>query len=313
MKLRIATRGSALARWQADHVAAALRQCHPGIDIGIVVLTTTGDRFSQAALSGIGEVGLFTREVDSAVLDGRADLAVHSLKDVPTTPPDGIRVEALPARHDPRDAFVPAPGRGPTLDALPAGARVGTSSLRRRALLLAARPDLEIVNLRGNIDTRLARVERGEIDGTVLALAGLERLDLSAKVGEVLEPPDWLPAAGQGALAVSIREDDEPTGRAVRAIDHAPTRTAVTAERALLRTLMGGCQVPIGALATVSSERVALHGFVASLDGATLCRGRTEGPAERAEQLGEDLADALRRAGGEAILRNARAALESSP
>lgn len=311
MTLRIATRGSALARWQANHVASALRGAVPGLEVEIVIVQTTGDRFTEAALSRLGGTGLFTREVDRAVIDGRADAAVHSLKDLPTMPPEGIRIAAIPPREDARDAWIPAPAHGPRLDDLPDGARVGTSSLRRRALLLERRPDLRIENLRGNVDTRLARVAEGAVDGTLLAMAGLRRLGLDEAVGEALAPPAWLPAAGQGALAIAVREDDDDSGRIVGALDDAATRAAVTAERTLLRTLEGGCQVPIGAFASIRDGRLSLDAFVASLDGVDRRRGSIEGPVDQAARLGADLADALLREGADAILRAARAAAQS--
>lgn len=309
MKLRIATRGSALARWQAEHVSATLRSATPDLDVELVIVHTTGDRFTAAELSKLGSTGLFTREVDGAVLDGRADAAVHSLKDLPTVAPDGIMIAAIPAREDPRDVWIPAPAHGPTLDEMPRGARVGTSSLRRRALLLERRPDLCVENLRGNLDTRLARVAAGEVDAAILALAGLRRLGRQDVVGETLDPPDWLPAAGQGALAISARADDTDTCTVLAALDDAETRAAVTAERTLLRTLEGGCQVPIGALARVRGERIALDAFVASLDGTNRRRGFIEGSVRHAARLGEDLADALLRDGADAILTAARAAV----
>lgn len=311
MRLRIASRGSALARWQAEHVASALKAAVTGLDVEVVIVQTTGDRFTEAALSHLGGTGLFTREVDRAVIEGRADAAVHSLKDLPTVPAEGTRIAAIPEREDARDAWIPAPAHGRRLDDLPEGARVGTSSLRRRALLLERRPDLRIENLRGNVDTRLARVAEGAVDGTLLAMAGLRRLGLADAVGEALDPPAWLPAAGQGALAISVRADDEESGRIVGALDDADTRAAVTAERTLLRTLEGGCQVPIGAFARIRDGRLSLDAFVASLDGVDRRRGAMEGSVDEAARLGEDLADALLREGADAILRAVRAAAES--
>jgi hydroxymethylbilane synthase len=307
MKLRIATRGSALARWQAEHVAAALRGAHADLEIELVFVQTTGDR-SSAPLSSISTTGLFTREVDRAVLDDRADAAVHSLKDLPTVTMDGLHIAAIPRRDDPRDAFVPAPGVAGRIADLPTGARVGTSSLRRRALLLEQRPDLHVLELRGNVDTRLAKLAARALDGGVLAYAGLRRLGRAEAAGDILDAPDWLPAPGQGALAVVTRVDDARTSRLVSVLEDAATRSATTAERTLLRVLEGGCHVPIGALATVHGQRIALAGFVASPDGMRRCRGSIDGPLLRAAQLGEDLADALLHDGADEILRQARTA-----
>jgi hydroxymethylbilane synthase len=312
MKLRIATRGSALARWQADHVAAALCDAHAGLEIELVLVQTTGDRTS-APLSSISTTGLFTREVDRAVLDERADAAVHSLKDLPTVTMDGLHIAAIPRREDARDVFVPAPSTPRSIAELPAGARVGTSSLRRRALLLEQRPDLHVLELRGNIDTRLAKIKARELDGGVLAYAGLRRLGRADAAGEILDAPAWLPAPGQGALAVVTRVDDARTTRLVGVLEDAATRSATTAERTLLRVLEGGCHVPIGALANVHAQRIALAGFVASPDGVSHRRGSIDGPLLRAAQLGEDLADALLHDGADEILRQARNATAAAP
>jgi hydroxymethylbilane synthase len=307
MKLRIATRGSALARWQAEHVATALRGAHPDLEVELVLVQTTGDSTS-APLSSIGTTGLFTREVDRAVLDDRADAAVHSLKDLPTVTTDGLHIAAIPQREDPRDAFVPAPGIPGRVADLPAGARIGTSALRRRALLLEQRPDLHVLELRGNVDTRLAKLASSDIDGAILAFAGLRRLGRADVAGEILDATTWLPAPGQGALAIVTRIDDTRTARVVGVLDDAVTRSATSAERTLLRVLEGGCHVPIGALATVHGDRIALAGFVASPDGARRRRGSIAGPALRAAQLGEDLADALLHDGADEILRDAKTA-----
>ena len=247
------------------------------------------------------------------MLDGQADAAVHSLKDLPTTTSEGLRLAAVPAREDPRDAFIPAPGRGPRLAELPSAARVGTSSLRRRALLLEQRPDLTVDDLRGNVDTRLSRVASGNFDAAILAIAGLRRLGRSSVVGEILQPPVWLPAPGQGALAIITRDDDPATARLVGVLDDESSRTATTAERSLLRVLEGGCHVPIGALAIVHEDRLMLDSFVATPDGSRCRRGSISGPAWRAAQLGEDLADALIHDGAGEILREARATTSASP
>lgn len=305
---RLASRGSALALWQARHVQALLREVQPDLRIEIDVVTTTGDRITDVPLAHIGGTGLFTKEVDRAVLDGRADFAVHSLKDVPTQPPEGLLLAAVPAREDPRDALVVAPGRPRTLEALPAGACIGTSSLRRRALLLDRRPDLDVDDLRGNLDSRLARVREGRYDAIVLALAGLRRLGWEEEVAEVLEPPGWLPAPGQGALGIVCRADDAGMIEVLRALDDPAARAATTAERTLLRTLEGGCQIPIGALATVERDELQLRAFVSALTGSTAVRGEMNGPVERAAELGEALAEEMIERGASRILEEVRAA-----
>ncbi|HSJ24069.1 MAG TPA: hydroxymethylbilane synthase [Longimicrobiales bacterium] len=305
--LRLASRGSTLALWQAHHVQALLRSMHDDLDIDIEVLHTTGDIITDVPLAMIGDKGLFTKEVDAAVLDGRTHAAVHSFKDVPTKLPDGLALAAVMQREDPRDAFLPAPGRPRTLAELPAGARVGTSSLRRRAILLSARPDLVVEDLRGNLNTRFRKLEEGAYDGILLALAGVRRFGREAEIGEVLDPPHWLPAAGQGALAIVARADDEETLRRLRPLDDEHTRAATTAERTFLARLEGGCQIPIGALATVSDSGLRLRGLVASLDGTTVVRGETGGTVADAARAGEDLADELIGRGADAVLREVRA------
>jgi hydroxymethylbilane synthase len=304
--LRLASRGSTLALWQAHHVQALLRQRHPGLDVDIEVLHTTGDIITDVPLAMIGDKGLFTKEVDGAVLDGRADCAVHSFKDVPTKMPDGLVLAAVMEREDPRDAFLPGPGRTGKLLELPAGARIGTSSLRRRSILLNARPDLVVEDLRGNLDTRFRKLEEGRYDGIILALAGVRRFGREAAVGEVLEPPAWLPAAGQGALAIVARDGDEETLQRLRHLNHPATRAATAAERAFLARLEGGCQIPIGALATIAGDDLSLSGLVASLDGSTVVRGEIRGPADQASSLGEDLARELAGKGADRVLREVR-------
>jgi hydroxymethylbilane synthase len=308
MTVRLGTRGSRLALWQAEHVRQALRAVAPELTVEIVVLRTTGDRVRDVPLSRIGGTGVFTKEVDDALLSGVVDAAVHSLKDVPTRLAPGITLAAVLEREDPADALVVAPGRPPSLAGLPPGARVGTSSLRRRAQILAARPDLAVVDLRGNLDTRLARVAAGDYDAAIVALAGLRRLGREDAAAAVLAPPDWLPAVGQGALAVAVREGDDHLRAAFAPLDHAPTSIAVRAERAFLRTLQGGCQVPIGALAELRGDTLRLDGFIASLDGGSLIRGSREGAASDAEAIGLGLAEELLRRGGEAVVRDLHAA-----
>jgi hydroxymethylbilane synthase len=307
MKLELASRGSTLALWQAHHVQRLLSAMHEHLAVEIQVLETTGDIITDVPLAMIGDKGLFTKEVDGAVLDGRAHFAVHSFKDVPTRLPDGLVLAAVMEREDPRDAFLPAPGRTAALADLPAGARVGTSSLRRRALLLGERPDMVVEDLRGNLDTRLRKLDEGRYDGIILALAGVRRFGREDAVGELLEPPAWLPAAGQGALAIVAREDDEETLGHLRLLDHGPTRAATAAERSFLAHLEGGCQIPIGALGTHEDGRLRLRGLVASLDGSTILRGELAGDNRRAADLGLELAGRLLDDGADAVLREVRA------
>jgi hydroxymethylbilane synthase len=311
--IRLASRGSTLALWQARHVQDLLRTGHPDVTVEIDVLHTTGDRITDVPLSMIGDKGLFTKEVDAAVLDGRAHCAVHSFKDVPTRLTDGLALAAVMQREDPRDAYLPAPGRARTLDGLPAGARVGTSSLRRRALLLAARPDIVVEDLRGNLDTRFRKLHDGAYDAIILALAGVRRFGREADVGELLGTPHWLPAAGQGALALVARADDAETLAHLSALDHPDTRAATAAERACLAQLEGGCQIPIGALGTVSGDRLQLRGLVASLDGTTVVRGEIEGAAEGAAAVGHALAQQLIAHGAADVLRAVRSAGGHTP
>jgi len=296
--LVIATRRSALALWQAEHVAERLREA-TGRQVELLTLVTTGDKILDVPLARVGGKGLFVKEIEEALLDGRADLAVHSLKDVPTFFPPGLVLGAITEREDPRDALC-APRHG-ALDALPSGARVGTSSLRRRAQLLALRPDLEVVDVRGNVQTRLSKTD-GDVDAVILAYAGLKRLGLQERVTEVLPIARSLPAIGQGALAIEIREGDAEMIEAMRALEHDATRAAVTAERALLATLEGGCQVPIAGHATVEGDRVSLQGLVASLEGATVLRVTEEGPVAEAEAIGVRAARRLEELGARKIL-----------
>lgn len=304
---RIASRGSALALWQANHVKERLEAAHPGLRVEVEVVRTKGDRITDVPLARIGDRGLFTKEVDDVVRSGGADAAVHSLKDVPTLLPEGLALGAVAEREDPLDALVTAPGRPSRLLELEAGSQVGTSSLRRRAQLLAARPDLEVVDLRGNLDTRLARLAEGALDAAILAVAGIRRLGREDAVSERLGPPGWLPAVGQGALGVACREEDRAARDILAVLEHAPTRSATDAERALLRRLEGGCQVPIGALAEHAGGRLRLQGLVASLDGRSLVRGEAQGDPGAAPDLGLGLAEELLANGAEAILRAVRA------
>ena len=309
MKLRIGTRASELALRQARAVQGALEE--RGIDGELVTYTTVGDRRLDVALTAIGGKGLFTRELEEALRAGRVDCCVHSLKDLPTAAPDGLEVVAQLEREDPRDALVAGPSLGSTgpvtLAALPAGAHVGTSSLRRRSQLLAARPDLEVRELRGNVPTRLRKVDAGEVDAAILAAAGLHRLGLGARVVEYLGAPHWLPAAGQGAIAIQVRSDDAELRALFAALDHPATTLATRAERAFLAALEGGCQVPIGALALRSaSGEGMLYGLIGSVDGRHLVRGELPLDPGDPERTGRALADGLRARGGDALLGELR-------
>lgn len=307
--LRIGTRGSALAVWQTEHVRARLRAA--GIETERVEIRTTGDLVPHVPLSQIGGRALFTRQIDEAMLEGRIDLAVHSLKDLPTTVPEGIALVAVGERDDPRDALV---GRGPlTWDELPHGAVLATSSLRRRAQLLHLRPDLEVRDIRGNVDTRLTKLDaKAEWSAIVLAAAGLVRLGLAARIGQRLAPAIMLPAPGQGALAVTARSGDAAAAAAAaRAVHHPTTAVAVAAERGFLRTLEGGCQVPVAALAALEGESLRLHGRVVSLRGERGVEGQETAPArdeQEAADLGARLAERLLADGGASILAEVRAA-----
>lgn len=311
VRLRIATRGSELALWQARAVQRALADARCEAEIRVV--KTTGDRIQDVPLSRIGDKGLFTRELDTALLEGDAELAVHSLKDVPTRLPAGLLLAAVTRREDPRDVLLLPGGAPGSLASLPHGARVGTSSLRRRAQLGARRADLEVADLRGNLNTRLAKMDAGGYDAIVLAAAGVVRLGWEPRIAERLDTPAWLPAVGQGALAVVVREDRADVASRLGPLHDPPTAAATAAERALLRALEGGCQVPIGALAAVEGGRLTLHGLVASLDGSEVVRVEESGPAGEAEEIGRRAADALAARGADRILAAVRAALLPAP
>ena len=292
--LVIASRGSQLALWQARWIEGRLTALgHP---CRIEIIKTTGDKITDVPLAKVGGKGLFTKEIEEALLDGRAQLAVHSLKDLPTELPPGLILAAVPEREDPRDAIV-----GKRLEQLPRGARVGTSSLRRAAQLRKLRPDLEIESVRGNLDTRLRKLDEGRYDAILLAAAGLKRLGWGGRIAEILPADLMCPAVGQGALAIETCASG-PGFDAVRALDDGPAHAAVTAERGLLAALGGGCQVPIGAHATVSAGRVQLLGVVASPDGANLIRSQSEGASENAEAIGRHLGEELLAMGARKIL-----------
>ena len=301
-ELVIGTRGSPLAVAQSEWVAGALRGAAGGCAVRLQQIRTTGDRLAGMPLAEVGGKGLFVKEIEEALLAGRVDLAVHSLKDVPAELPAGLVLAAFPEREDPRDVLVSRTGAG--LDALPEGAVVGTGSLRRQAQLLDGRPDLKVVPIRGNVDTRLRKLDAGEMDAIVLAAAGLRRLGLMGRVTEFLATDRLIPAIGQGALALEVRERDlagEP-GAAARTLDHGPTRAAVSAERAFLRRLGGDCKTPVAAHAEIAGGRIALRAALASPDGTRVVRGQAAARLSDAEDLGRTLAEEILARGGRAIL-----------
>jgi hydroxymethylbilane synthase len=302
--LRIATRKSALALWQAEHVAALLRGAHPGLNVELVPLSTKGDRVQDRSLAAIGGKGLFVKELEAALAEHRADVAVHSMKDVPGDLPLGLLIGAVLPRADPCDALLARSAVRVT--DLPRGARLGTSSLRRQAQLLAARPDLLIVPLRGNVDTRVRRLDEGELDAIVLACAGLIRLGWESRITARLEPNECLPAVGQGIIGIECRESDTRTCSVLHALNHPPTRVVMDAERAFAGRLGGSCQSPIAAYATLEGDRLNLAGLVAEPDGSCLLRDSIVGSAAQAEMLGEQLADRVMAAGGGALLERLR-------
>ncbi|MEO1232977.1 MAG: hydroxymethylbilane synthase, partial [Myxococcota bacterium] len=284
--LRIATRGSPLALWQARHVAKSLKADASDLEVELLELTTKGDKILDQALSKVGGKDLFVKEIEHALLDGRAAVAVHSLKDVPTELPDGLVITAYPQREDPRDALVSP--KGYTLETLPEGARIGTCSLRRAAQMLRRRPDLKIEEIRGNVQTRLKRLEERGMDATLLAYAGLLRLELANLASEVFDPSVCLPAIGQGILAVETRADDGETNARVRKLDHGPSRAAALAERGFLHHLEGGCQVPIAGHATVAGDRIELRGLVSTLDGSRVMNAMNAGDKANARAQGDE-------------------------
>lgn len=298
--LRIATRQSPLALWQAHFVADALRACHPGLEVELVTMVTRGDKILDTPLAKIGGKGLFVKELELALLEGRADLAVHSMKDVPMAFPDGLGLTAICEREDPRDAFVS--NHFDSIDDLPAGAVVGTSSLRRQCQLRRHRPDLVIKDLRGNVNTRLAKLDAGEYDALILASAGLIRLDMAARIRAALPEMLLLPAVGQGAVGIECRLDDARTRALLAPLNHEPTAIRVRAERAMNTGLQGGCQVPIAGFAILAGEHLTLRGRVGSLDGVSLIEDVIEGAAVEAEHLGQALAARLLAAGAGEIL-----------
>jgi hydroxymethylbilane synthase len=297
--LRIGTRGSLLAKWQAESVRKQLFAL-AGVEAEIIIIKTAGDKMQQAPLSQIGGKGIFIKELEDALLDESIDLAVHSVKDIPTEVPRGLSFPAVCRRDDIRDCLISPTGS--TLESLRLGARVGTSSLRRRAQLLRLRPDLDIRELRGNVDTRLRKVGDGEYDAIVLAKAGLDRLGLSQRISETFAPEIFMPAVGQGAIAVETRLNDNETGDLLSKLDDPETRAAIITERALLGALQGGCQVPIGAWARIERGEMVLEACVTSVDGQQQVKQRLTGAADLGVQLGEQMARLLMETGAQTIL-----------
>ena len=299
--IRIATRKSPLAMWQAEHVAQALRATHPGLEVEILGMSTQGDKILDTPLAKIGGKGLFVKELEARMLEGDADIAVHSMKDVPVDLPEGLHLPIIMQREDPRDAFVS--NRYAALDELPEGAVVGTSSLRRQCQLADRRPDLQIKSLRGNVNTRLRKLDDGEYDAVILAAAGLIRLGFGERIRSAIDPADSLPAIGQGAVGIECRSDDERVNTLLAPLHHADTANRVMAERAMNARLEGGCQVPIGGHAVLDGDQIWLRGLVGTVDGNEIVRGEIRGPREDAEQLGVTLAEELLEHGAGEILK----------
>jgi hydroxymethylbilane synthase len=298
--VRIATRKSALALWQANFVKVELEAAHPGLQVELVPMSTQGDKILDTPLAKIGGKGLFVKELETAMLEGRADIAVHSMKDVPVDFPEGLMLHTICQREDPRDAFVSNTYQ--QLADLPQGAVVGTSSLRRQCQIKAIRPDLQIKDLRGNVNTRLAKLDAGEFDAIILASAGLIRLGFEVRIASFLEVSTSLPANGQGAVGIECRSDDLIVQQLLAPLEHKETRICVLAERAMNRKLQGGCQVPIGAFAVLQQNELWLRGLVGQLDGSEILRSEIKGEATQAEQLGTQLAEQLLALGADRIL-----------
>ncbi len=299
-EIRIATRKSALALWQAEHVKARLEAAHPGLQVSLVPMVSKGDKLLDAPLAKIGGKGLFVKELETALLEDQADIAVHSMKDVPMDFPAGLGLFCICEREDPRDAFVS--NTFESLDALPPGSVVGTSSLRRQAQLLARRPDLKIHFLRGNVNTRLAKLDAGEYDAIILAAAGLIRLGFEARIRASISAEHSLPAGGQGAVGIECRVGDAELQQLLTPLNHTETALRVTAERAMNKHLNGGCQVPIACYAILEGEQLWLRGLVGEPDGSRLLRAEQRGSAEDAERLGIEVAEALLAQGAGEIL-----------
>ncbi len=305
-KVIIGTRGSKLALWQAEWVKSELKRINPALEIELNKIKTTGDKILDVPLAQVGGKGLFVKEIEEALLSGGADLAVHSMKDVPTEFPEGLHLAAICRREDPRDAFLSqmqgATFRVPNFEQLPEGASVGTSSLRRSCQLLNARPDLKVMQLRGNLDTRLRKLDEGQFDAIILAAAGVKRLGWAERITQILSPETSLPAIGQGAVGIECRTDDKFINDLISALNHYETEICVRGERACLRRLEGGCQVPIAAHARLIERKMVMDGLVGSVSGDRIIRSQVEGRPEDAKALGTKLAEDLLTKGADKIL-----------
>lgn len=299
--LKIATRQSPLALWQAEHIRARLEAMHADLTVELVTFVTQGDKILDTPLAKIGGKGLFVKELEAALMDGRADLAVHSMKDVPMALPEGLSLAVICEREDPLDAFVS--NHYASFADLPQGAKVGTSSLRRKCQILKARPDLEIIDLRGNVGTRLSKLDNGQYDAIILASAGLKRLGLAERIRHTIQPDVSLPAVGQGALGLECRSQDQAVLDLILPLMHAETNVCVRAERAFNAYLEGGCQVPIAGYATLQNGQLQIEGRVGSVDGQTILKAVQFGAPEQAEMLGEELAKALLAQGAGELLK----------
>jgi hydroxymethylbilane synthase len=306
--LKIGTRGSKLALWQANWVKSALNTQHPSLSVELVIITTKGDKILDVPLAKVGGKGLFVKEIEEALLDGRIDLAVHSMKDMPSEIPKGLCIGAIPERENPQDVLISK--KGLPLSQLEPGARIGTSSLRRSAQLLHIRPDLRVFPLRGNIDTRLKKLKTKDLDAIVLAAAGVKRLGLENRITEFFDENIILPAVGQGALCIEIRQNDPEVGPIVAKLDHPQTRTIVMGERAFLKRLEGGCQVPIAAHGKIDKTIFTICGLVATIDGKTILKETFSGPEGSAETIGLELANHLVSMGAKTIIENLKSDLD---
>lgn len=307
-KITIATRGSKLALWQAHHISALLKDLNPGLEVELLKIKTKGDKILDVPLAKIGGKGLFVKEIEEALLDGRADLAVHSMKDVPTELPEGLIIGVIPEREDRTDTLLSVQYDG--LDQLPQGAKVGTSSLRRQAQLMSLRPDLNIESLRGNLDTRVGKLMDGMYDAIIVATAGLKRLEISAPKHEILEPPKFIPAVAQGALGIEYREDRSEIAEILSPLIHQDSRDQVLGERGFLTGLEGGCQVPIASFADLDGETIRITGFLADVDGTNPIKEEISGPRAQAFELGLKLARTVLDKGGKEILDRVYASQE---
>lgn len=296
----IGTRGSNLALWQANWVKSRLEQSHPGLTVHLEVIKTQGDKILDMPLAQVGGKGLFVKEIEEALLDGRADLAVHSMKDMPADLPDGLCIGPVPLREDPRDVLISR--NSLSLETFPAGARVGTCSLRRAAQVRHLRPDIHVVPLRGNLETRLRKLDEGQMEATILAAAGIKRMGYQERISEYFDTGRMLPAVAQGALCIEIRENDDAIEALVAPLNHLETQTVILGERAFLNRLQGGCQVPIAGHGRLEGDRFSLVGLVADLDGQAVIRDTLSGPAHEAQKIGMALADRLIEAGARELL-----------